>query len=252
MTLTPPEWLAPLLTPGAEVRDLGGGVGSFLPSGSVPGGYDRFAAIYDAVVSNRAYNATFWGVPPEAHRRFATRALAAAPAGVILDCPCGSLLFTAHLHPSHDSRRLLLVDRSAAMLRRGRDRLPDGSRWPHVALVQGDLFNLPLRPESLTAVTSYGGLHLFAQRRRMITAFWELLRPGGRLFLSTLIAGERATGDWLLRRLYRAGQVAEPFGREALCTVVPPEATIHIRGSWAFVSAEKPPHAALADELRLR
>jgi SAM-dependent methyltransferase len=252
MTLTPPDWLAPLLTQSAEMRDLGDGVASFLPPDSAAGGYDRFAALYDAVVSNRAYNAAFWGVPPAAHPRFAAHAIASAPAGVILDCPCGSLLFTARLHPPSASHRLLLVDRSEAMLRRARDRLPDASSSAHACLVQGDLFHLPLRPGSLAAVTSYGGLHLFAERRQMITTFWDLLRPGGRLFLSTLIAGERSTGDWLLRRLHRAGQVAKPFGREELLVVLPPHATVNIRGSWAFVSAEKPPpHAAATDELKL-
>lgn len=241
MTFDLPDWLAPLLRQGAEVRDLGDGIGSFLPPGSEAGGYDRFAAIYDAVVSNQAYNALFWGVPPSAHRRFAAHALASTPAGVVLDCPCGSLLFTAHLHPPPDSLRLLLSDRSEAMLRRGRDRLWGGRHSPYVCLVQGDVFNLPLRPGSLAAVTSYGGLHLFAERRRMIETLWDLLRPGGRLFLSTLIAGERATGDWLLRRLHRAGQVAAPFGRKALLDVLPPHATVNVRGSWVFASAEKTP-----------
>ena len=70
-----PDWLAPLLMEEAAVRDLGDGVGSLLPPGAAPGGYDRFAPLYDAVVSNRVYNAIFWGVPPVAHRRFAARAL---------------------------------------------------------------------------------------------------------------------------------------------------------------------------------
>jgi SAM-dependent methyltransferase len=240
MTLPLPDWLERLLENGAAVRDLGDGIGSFLAPNSEPGGYDRFAAIYDAVVSNRAYNAAFWGVPPAAHPRFAARALASAPPGVVLDCPCGSLLFTAHLHPPPDSHRLLLVDRSEAMLRRGRERLRGVRDSSRVCLMQGDLFNLPLRTESLAAVTSYGGLHLFAERGRMIDTLWDLVRPGGWLFLSTLIAGERATGDWLLHRLHRAGQVAEPFGRQALIDVLPPQATVHVRGSWAFIAIQKP------------
>jgi len=234
-----PDWLVPHLTGGAEVRDLGDGVGSLLSAAAAPGGYDSFAAIYDAVVSNRLYNAIFWGVPPAAHREFAARALAAAPAGTVLDCPCGSLLFTAHLHPPEENHRLLLVDRSAAMLRRGRRRLHGARVSPRACLLQGDLFDLPLRPASLAAVTSFGGLHVLPDRARVVSSLWDLVAPGGRLFLSSLIAGERPAGDWLLARLHRAGQVAEPCTAAALLAVLPPGAMVDIRGSWAFVTATK-------------
>jgi SAM-dependent methyltransferase len=234
-----PDWLVALLTEGAEVRDLGGGLGSFLPAEAAPGGYDGFAPVYDAVVSNRLYNAIFWGAPPAAHREFAGRALAMAPLGTVLDCPCGSLLFTAPLHPPEERHHLLLVDRSAAMLRRGRRRLRGDRRLSRACLLQGDLFHLPLRPASLAAVMSFGGLHVLGDRARVVSTLWDLVRPGGHLFLSSLIAGERPAGDWLLARLHRAGQVAEPFGRDALRAVLPPAATVDVRGSWAFVTATK-------------
>jgi SAM-dependent methyltransferase len=234
-----PDWLMPLLAEGTQVRGLGDGLASLLPVDAAPGGYDGFAPLYDAAVSNRLYNAVFWGVPPAAHREFAARALAQAPPGTALDCPCGSLLFTAPLHPPAEDRQLLLVDRSAAMLRRGLRRLQGARRSPRACLLQGDLFHLPLRPGSLAAVMSFGGLHVLPDRARMVATLWDLLRPGGHLFLSTLIVGERGAGDWLLRRLHRAGQVAEPFGRDALRAVLPPRAELAVRGSWAFVTATK-------------
>jgi len=234
-----PDWLVPLLAAGTEVRDLGDGMGSLLPAGAEPGGYDGFAPLYDAVVSNRLYNAVFWGVPPAAHRAFAARALASAPPGTALDCPCGSLLFTAPVHPPAEDRRLLLVDRSVGMLRRGRRRLHRGRTSPRACLLQGDLFHLPLRPASLAAVMSFGGLHVLGDPGRVVSTLWDLVSPGGRLFLSSLITGERPAGDWLLARLHRAGQVAEPFGRDALQAVLPAGATVDVRGSWAFVSATK-------------
>lgn len=234
-----PDWLVPLLAEGTEARDLGGGLGSLLPAGAEPGGYDGFAPLYDAVVSNRLYNALFWGVPPAAHREFAARALASAPPGAVLDCPCGSLLFTAPLHPPADHHRLLLVDRSEMMLRRGGRRLRGERRSPRACLLQGDLFDLPLRPASLAAAMSFGGLHVLPDRARVVATLWGLVRPGGRLFLSSLIAGERPAGDWLLTRLHHTGQVAEPFGRDALRAVLPPGATVDVRRSWAFVTATK-------------
>jgi len=246
MALFPlPDWLVPLLAAGTEVRDLGDGVGSLLPVGAAPGGYDGFAPLYDAVVSNRLYNAVFWGVPPAVHRAFAARALASAPPGTVLDCPCGSLLFTAPVHPPAENRRLLLVDRSVGMLRRGRRRLQRGRTSPRVCLVQGDLFDLPLRPGSLAAVMSFGGLHVLPDRGRVVATLWDLVSPGGRLFLSSLIAGERPAGDWLLARLHRAGQVAEPFSRDALQAVLPGGAAVDVRGSWAFVTATKEESASL-------
>jgi len=240
MPLLPlPDWLVPLLAAGTEVWDLGDGVGSLLPVGTAPGGYDGFAPLYDAVVSNRLYNAVFWGVPPAAHRAFAGHALASAPPGTVLDCPCGSLLFTAPVHPPAEDRQLLLVDRSVGMLRRGRRRLHGGRTSPRACLLQGDLFDLPLRPASLAAVMSFGGLHVLPDRGRVVTTLWNLVSPGGRLFLSSLIAGERPAGDWLLARLHRAGQVAEPFDRDTLRALLPPGASVDVQGSWAFVTATK-------------
>jgi len=63
---------------------------------------------------------------------------------------------------------------------------------PEVALAQGDISRLPLKPDSVDAVTACHSLiHLPGeQHQRVIDEFARVLRPGGRVLLS------EGTGRW--------------------------------------------------------
>ncbi|HZB45345.1 MAG TPA: hypothetical protein VE360_08885, partial [Pyrinomonadaceae bacterium] len=107
---------------GRTPRPVGEGIYSVLPEDAGGHGYDRRAAVYDAVVGTEGYNRVMWGAARGAYEAFARRALAPGGGGLVLDAPCGSLLFSAAAY-ADSGRRVVALDQSLGMLRRARARL---------------------------------------------------------------------------------------------------------------------------------
>jgi ubiquinone/menaquinone biosynthesis C-methylase UbiE len=118
--------------------------------------YDRIAAGYDMVVGTTLYNRLVWGNWARHYSEAAQRFLAEAPAGPLLDCGCGSLVFTANAYRQSAAQdRLVLQDRSLGMLRRGAKRAANGT------FLQADAAAMPFKQEAFTGVMSWGMLHVF-------------------------------------------------------------------------------------------
>jgi SAM-dependent methyltransferase len=243
---TAPAFLTDLLLDPSAVRAVDDRVWSVLPP-DVPGQrYDGRAKAYDAVVGSRLYNRLLWGSSPRAYSAFAARALAWG-SGPLLDGGCGSLVFTADVY-ARATRPIVLVDRSIGMLRAARARLlracaltPSSIGPPdEIVLLQGDIRRLPFRDGSFDTVLSMGMLHLFEDAGTIVTALSNAARPGGQLFLTSLIA-ETRVGRRYLSVLHRAGEVAAPRTRAQLllelqrAAVFPFE--IATEGSVAFIAA---------------
>jgi hypothetical protein len=88
-----------------------------------------------------------------------------------------------------------------------------------------------------------GMLHLFEEVTPRVTALRRCLRPGGELFLSSLVENGRR-GDAYLRLLHRAGEVAAPRTarelEEALRGALGREAAYCVRGNMAYASVQAP------------
>jgi SAM-dependent methyltransferase len=199
--------------------------------------YDLGAWFYDWVVGSRLYHAWVWGMAPSEHTAFARRALELSAKGPTLDAGCGSLLFTAPCY-RESARRLTLLDASTGMLARGRRRLGShAADW-----VQGDLRALPFETEHFANVFHFGVLHCIPETARVLGELARVTRPGGKLFLSCLVLG-RDRGDAWLRRLERAGHVAEPRRPEQYLDAIEQAGftlrTHHEAGSFLFVEAER-------------
>lgn len=223
-----------LLAAGRELREVEEGIWSALGEGAGEAGYDRLAAGYDRLV---------WGNVPGDYADFARQATASPADDPFLDAGCGSLLFTAGVYRTA-RRPIVALDRSVGMLRRARGRLADrrGRLPAHIALVQGDLFDLPFRPASLPTIMGMGWLHLFADPAPVVAGLARLLTPGGRLLLTGLVTRGRGPGDHWLAWLRRRGQV------EALRSAREVEALVSgatgwpvrcaVRGNMAYLKAE--------------
>ncbi len=198
--------------------------------------YDRQAALYDRVIGNATYNRIVWGVSTARYTDFARRAVADL-AGPLLDAGCGTLVFTAEAY-RHAPRRLVLTDRSVGMLQRAAKRVdsPD-------LLLQADLFDLPFKPRSFATVASFGVLHCLEDLDGALTALDAQLAPGGRLFVSSLVA-ETPVGSRMLALLRRVGEVARPRSEEDFTSAIRrrfDDVTSERTGSMVFATARKAP-----------
>jgi len=203
--------------------------------------YDARAWLYDLVVGSRLYHQLVWGMAPVEHRRFVEHALRAAPPGPVLDAGCGSALFTAAAYRA-SSRRLTLLDASAAMLGRARRRLGAAASSSRVHFECGNLYGLPYPDGAFSAVFHFGVLHCLTQPEIALSELSRVLAPGGKLFLSCLILA-RPRGDAFLKRLERAGHVAAPKSaaelRNALESAQFCVTDSQLRGSFSFLEATK-------------
>ena len=205
---------------GRHVRSVQEGIYSVLPPEAGTHGehrYDRMAAFYDNVIGSPLYTRLAWNNSPRDYAAFALDALDRARGGAFLDAGCGSLLFTARAYLKRDTP-IVGLDQSIEMLRRGRDRLARlGVAAERVALVQGDLFDLPFRPASFGAALGMGLLHAFDNEAviGLVTSLGTLVAPGGRLYLTSLITSDRPGDRWLWM-IHRSGEIVPPRGGEEL------------------------------------
>ncbi len=219
---------------GRTIRAVGDGLLSALPEGDEGAPNDARAAAYDRLIGNPLYNRVMWGTSPAAYTAFAWRAVASG-SGPMLDAGSGTAVFTGALY--RESRRpVVLVDRSLAMLQRARTRASrDGATF-----VQADLFDLPFAAAGFATVACFGVLHVVGDMARALASLRAQVAPGGRLFVSALVA-ETAVGRTYLRLLHRLGEVVAPFSEAELAAAVRRElgsgATVRRQGSMVFVEA---------------
>lgn len=195
--------------------------------------YDRKAAVYDRLVRSRAYNRLLWGASPRDYEAFAARALADG-SGPLLDVAGGSAAATASLYAAAE-RDVVLVDRSRAMLERAGERIAGAApagRAPRVRLVQADALTLPLPPHSFETVLCMGFFHIVDRPADLLGALLGQLRPGGRVYFTSLVA-ERTVGRRYLAALHRAGEVAAPRTAAALATALG-GIELEVRGCMAY------------------
>ena len=160
------------------------------------------AGAYDRVVGNPLYNKLVWNCPVSAYADAARGAIAAAGDGPMLDAGCGSLVFTAPVYRGVPAHRLILLDRSLAMLRRGQ------ARAPAHGFIQGDILDLPFLDGAFAGTMSWGMLHLFGSASRMLDELARVTRRGGVVAVSGLVCDGRWLSDRMLETLRRRGEIA--------------------------------------------
>jgi ubiquinone/menaquinone biosynthesis C-methylase UbiE len=196
--------LSDVLLPNQEAERLSPGIWSTLPSQHQADGYDRMAGTYDRVVGNALYNRLVWGASVQDYADAARDGLQAAGKGAILDCGCGSLVFTAKPYQIAPLDRMILFDRSLGMMRRGAVRLPGGR------FLQGDAFDMPFRGGSFDTVFAWGFLHVVGTKSPLLTELRRVAAPGATITLSSLVLTKRRIGNKLLAFLHRQGEAATP------------------------------------------
>lgn len=109
-----------------------------------------------------------------------------------LDLACGAgypaLILAERVGPRG---HVLGIDLSEPMLAGGRAAAQERG-LANVTFQQGDVHELPVESAAVDIVTSNLGLHLFRDRPRALAEMVRALKPGGRLALSTPLAGTLA------------------------------------------------------------
>ena len=195
------------------------------------GSYDGRAAAYDRLVGSQLYNRLAWGADPADYAAFARRAVASA-SGPVLDVAAGTATATAEAYRASD-RTIVLTDRSTDMLRVAAQRIArDAELRPGIRFVQADAFNLPFQPGGFDTVLCLGFLHLVDDPGGFVDGLRAQAREGGRVFVSSLVAGRRI-GDGYLRLLHRLGEVAAPRTADDLADLFDTRVLRH--GSMAYL-----------------
>lgn len=192
------------LAPGRRIRRLAGGLLSAVAVDDHAAINDRQASRHDRIVGSRAFNRLVWGARPEDCSRFAEEALCSGT-GPMLDAGCGTALLTATAY-RRASRPLVLVDRSAAMLGRAADRLADAP----ATLIQADIGDLPFPPGAFETVACFAALHLLDDPWNGLAALGEQVAPGGRLYVSMLVADRDGLSRRYLEAVCRRGELGPP------------------------------------------
>lgn len=245
--------LGPLLRRGARraLRDEGGGVLSVLPEDEGAASAGPFDGVYGPVYDRAIQSDRIRRLAPLAYgpagpvpdldgfaRRVADGTLSGARGAppILLDVPCGGGTLLPRLREQGYTGVVIESDLGTAMLRRAarvRDELADGA----TVLLRADAQDLPLADATADAAVSLNGLHCMPDPHAFVESLARVVRPGGRLFLVTLVTGGtrradlailagRATGiiptappdrPTLLRWLRQAGwQDIEPLGGKGL------------------------------------
>ncbi len=207
------ELLAPLLRPAAAraLHDEGDGVLSVLPEdGDASAGRFEgvYGPVYDRVIQTdaiRRFASLAYGDagPVPDLDGFARRVAEGTPGDFLLDVPCGGGTLLPRLRAQGYTGVLVQSDLGLAMLRRAakvRDRLADGE----TLLLRADAQDLPFADATLDAAVSLNGLHCIPDPRTFVDELARVVRPGGRLFLVTLVTGGTLRADLAIR----AGRVS--------------------------------------------
>ncbi|MFN0152145.1 MAG: methyltransferase domain-containing protein [bacterium] len=133
-------------------------------SEAVRGQYDRLAPNYDRR----------WRRYIERTVGATVRRVRARPGDRVLDLAAGTGALTRALLRAEPALRVVALDLSRAMLRRGAD---GGARW--VGAVQGDAGALPFANASFDHVVSSSAFHYWPDPARALREIHRVLRPGG-------------------------------------------------------------------------
>jgi SAM-dependent methyltransferase len=235
VTSTLPEHLAAVLANADAVSEVEPDIWRVNGASAAVAQYDTIGRAYDLVGGLDIYHRVFWGVSTREYRMFADAAVSARGAGTLLDAGCGSMLFTAQTHGY-----VVGIDPSLRMLRLARARLGPS---PHAALLHAGALHSPFRPDAFGVVVCMNVAHVLDDLNGLLSETWRILKPGGRLFLTTVVLVD-SWRDHYLGMLYRRGIMASPRRAEhvldAVRTRFETNPAAHVKGSMLFVQVNKP------------
>jgi SAM-dependent methyltransferase len=113
---------------------------------------------------------------------------------VLLDVPSGGGTLLPRLEREGYRGRVVESDLGARMLERAAA-MAEGVTRLDVALLRADAHDLPLRDATVDGAVSLNGLHVMPDPRTFLRELGRVVRPGGTLWIVTLVSGGNRRGD---------------------------------------------------------
>lgn len=237
----PPPHLAAALAAADAAHEVEPGIWRSDDADASIAQYDTIGGAYDSIAGLDLYHRLFWGTSTRTYCAFAEAAVATCGAGTLLDAACGSMLFTAQAHRANERGSAIGTDASLRMLRLARTRLGSSARG--VALVHANVLRSPFRSGAFDAVICMHVAHVLDDLSGLLAEMRRILKPGGKLFLTSLLLVD-SWRDRYLRMLCRRGIMAPPRREEDVLAAVRmrfgAEPGASINGSMLFVRVTKP------------
>jgi ubiquinone/menaquinone biosynthesis C-methylase UbiE len=202
-------------------EEVSQGIFSVLDESRQQSGYDRKVLVYDAIIGNRFYNKLFWGNWPSSYQKFCEHSLRQSQKKPVLDVGCGSLVFTASAYAQSDNQQIVLLDRSLGMLKRARERLIKihGSAPDNFTFLQGDVFDLPFVDNTFGLVMSHGLLHMFEQKKHILSELERVKGING-IISATSLVSNTGVGQKYLSLLEKSGQTVKNLNSDSLSSLL--------------------------------
>jgi demethylmenaquinone methyltransferase/2-methoxy-6-polyprenyl-1,4-benzoquinol methylase len=178
--------------------------------------FETIAPSYDRL--NRVLS---FGIDESWRKRTAQEAIAVDERGRVLDLASGTGDLAAALERRAPDARVVRLDLSGPLLRRGEEKLRAAARHPGVV---AEMERPPLKGGSCTAITMGFALRHVESLDALLTACYRVLQPGGRLAFVDMALPERGPWASLYRFYFRRclPRIAVLFGgdREAYAAMV--------------------------------
>lgn len=107
---------------------------------------------------------------------------------VIVDLSCGTGIMARNLAKNQIAPNILAIDYSESMLAVLRAEIVKEKISPdRISIIRADVESLPLLDNSVDAIYSGAAMHCWENPERAIENIYRVLRPGGKLYLTTFL-----------------------------------------------------------------
>jgi len=148
--------------------------------------------------------------------------------GVAVDLSCGTGIVARELAKSKLARQIVAIDYSESMLAV----LQQQISTTNLAIVRGDVEALPLTNDSVDAMYCGAAMHCWENPDRAIENIYRVLRPGGKLYLTTFLQPLPS----IVFRFFSPQELADIFTNSGF---LKDSLDIQSRGVYAIVKCSK-------------
>jgi demethylmenaquinone methyltransferase / 2-methoxy-6-polyprenyl-1,4-benzoquinol methylase len=116
-------------------------------------------------------------------RKALARAIPIMGHGLVLDVAIGTAEVALEICRQHAAAKVIGLDFSPAMLKVGQKKIVTRQLADRIMVLAGDGRSLPIRSDSVDAVTIAFGIRNIEERSLALQEFYRVLKPGGNLFI---------------------------------------------------------------------
>ncbi len=156
--------------------------------------------MFETIASGYDFQNSFLSLRRDVYwRRVLAEILQLEQGGTVLDVAVGTAEIALSICGRYPQVRVVGVDFSPAMLGVGNKKIVSRGFANRICLTAGDARRLPIQSDSVEAVTISFGIRNIEERWQVLSEFYRVLKPGGRLFVMEFSYPDQP----LLYRLYR-------------------------------------------------